>query len=37
MYSLYAKGKKKDKSAQEEQTDATYTDNRKLWASLDLS
>ena len=36
-YSLYAKDKKKDKNAQEEQPNATYTDNRKLWESLDLS
>jgi sugar lactone lactonase YvrE len=36
-YSLYAKSEKKKKNAQEEQSNATYTDNRKLWASLDLS
>jgi DNA-binding beta-propeller fold protein YncE len=36
-YSLYAKSKKKDKDAQEEQPNAGYTDNRKLWESLDLS
>ena len=36
-YSVYAKGKKKDKNAQEEQPNATYTDHRKLWENLDLS
>jgi len=36
-YSLYAKAKKKDQNDQEEQPNATYTDNRKLWESLDLS
>jgi sugar lactone lactonase YvrE len=36
-YSLHAKDKKKDKNAQEEQSNATYKDNRKLWESLDLS
>jgi sugar lactone lactonase YvrE len=36
-YSLYAKNKKEDKNAQQEQPSASYTDNRKLWASLDLS
>jgi len=36
-YSLYAKGKPKGKNAQEEQTNAAYRDNRKLWESLDLS
>jgi sugar lactone lactonase YvrE len=36
-YSLYAKDKKKDKNAQEEQSNTTYRDNRKLWESLDLS
>ena len=30
-------GKKKDKKAQEEQSDVGYTDNRKLWENLDLS
>jgi sugar lactone lactonase YvrE len=30
-------GKKKDKKAQEEQSDVTYPDNRKLWENLDLS
>jgi sugar lactone lactonase YvrE len=36
-YSVYGKGKKKDKDVQEEPTDVTYKDNRKLWDSLDLS
>jgi sugar lactone lactonase YvrE len=36
-YSLYAKGEKKNKGVQEEQSSTTYKDNRKLWESLDLS
>ena len=36
-HSLYAKGDKKDKNAQEEQLNATSKDYRKLWESLDLS
>jgi sugar lactone lactonase YvrE len=36
-YSLYAKDKKKNKNDEEEKASATYTDNRKLWESLDLS
>ncbi len=36
-YSLYAKDKKKDKNAQEEQPNAANKDNRKLYESLDLS
>jgi sugar lactone lactonase YvrE len=36
-YSLYAKDKKKDTSAQEEQPKAANKDNRKLYESLDLS
>jgi sugar lactone lactonase YvrE len=36
-YSLFAKDKKKDKNAQEEQSDSTYKDKRKFWESLDLS
>jgi sugar lactone lactonase YvrE len=36
-YSLYAKDKKKAKSAEEEPSKAVYQDNRKFWASLDLS
>jgi len=35
--SLYAKGDKGNKSAQEEQTNSTYKDNRKLWDSIDIS
>ena len=35
--SVYAKGKKKDNNDQEEQSNPTYTDNRKLWENLDLS
>jgi sugar lactone lactonase YvrE len=35
--SLYAKDKKKKKNEEEEKTQAAYTDNRKLWDSLDLS
>ena len=34
---LFAKDKKKNKNDQEEQPAATYTDNRKLWESLDIS
>jgi len=36
-YSLCAKDKKKDNDAQNDQTNAAYQDNRKLWESLDLS
>jgi sugar lactone lactonase YvrE len=36
-YSLFAKGIKKDKNAQEDQSNTSYKDNRKLWDSLDLS
>jgi sugar lactone lactonase YvrE len=36
-YSLYAKDKKKNQNAKEEQTNPAYKDNRKLWESLDLS
>jgi sugar lactone lactonase YvrE len=36
-YSLNAKDKKTDKNAQEEQPNAAYKDNRKLWENLDLS
>jgi sugar lactone lactonase YvrE len=36
-YSLFAKGEKKKKGAQEEQSNAASTDHRKLWESLDLS
>ena len=36
-HSLHAKGKKKDKNAEEDQPQATYSDNRKAWESLDLS
>ncbi len=36
-YSLYAKDKKKDTNAQEEQPNAANKDNRKLYDSLDLS
>ena len=35
--SLFAKDKKKSKNDQEEQPNATLTDNRKLWESLDIS
>jgi DNA-binding beta-propeller fold protein YncE len=34
---LYAGGKKADKKAQAEPTDASRPDSRKLWANLDLS
>lgn len=34
---LHAKGDKKNKNAQEEQTNSTYKDNRKLWDSIDIS
>jgi sugar lactone lactonase YvrE len=37
MCSVFAKDKKKDKNAQEEQPNGTYIDNRKLWESLDIS
>ena len=36
-YSQYARGAKKNKKGQEEQSQGTYMDNRKLWESLDLS
>jgi sugar lactone lactonase YvrE len=35
--SLYAKGEKKNKKAEEEQPNAAYRDNRKLWESIDIS
>jgi hypothetical protein len=31
-YSLYAKDKKKDKNAEEEQPKAAFKDNRQLWS-----
>ncbi len=36
-YPPYASGKKKDRKDQEEQSDGTRKDSRKLWESLDLS
>ena len=36
-YSLFAKGEKKKKNAQEEQSNAASPDNRKFWENLDLS
>jgi sugar lactone lactonase YvrE len=36
-HSPYAKGKKKDKQSQGEQSDAAHPDNRNFWENLDLS
>ncbi len=36
-YPLFAKGDKKNKKTEEEQSATTYKDNRKLWESIDIS